>query len=231
MQLQEDSGETGKKKYVNFKRVVWHKAFYEILKSVEQYAETGYHLTTADIERWMFPIVLIASADYEEQCVIALIRGINSKFPCPVCLIPGDQLANLSSDFPLRFSSDMEKIYKSTIGLGASETEETLKNVGLRDVENVFWKFPHTDIYQAISWDHLHAYHGGLFSDHIWEEVKSVAEELGKNVSKLIDTQVDALPTWSGSNHFSSIIKTGEFADGSKYEDMSKKHLLEDISY
>ena len=51
MQLQEDSGETGKKKYVNFKRVVWHKAFYEILKSVEQYAETGYHLTTADIER------------------------------------------------------------------------------------------------------------------------------------------------------------------------------------
>jgi hypothetical protein len=55
--------------------------------------------------------------------------------------------------------------------------------------KNVFWKFPHTDIYQAISWDRLHAYHGGLFSDHIWEEVKSVAEELGKNVSKLIDTQ------------------------------------------
>ncbi|EDQ99252.1 uncharacterized protein LACBIDRAFT_316752 [Laccaria bicolor S238N-H82] len=222
MQLQEDSGETGKKKYVNFKRVVWHKAFYEILKSVEQYAETGYHLTTADIERWMFPIVLIASADYEEQCIIALIRGVNSKFPCPVCLIPGDQLANLSSDFPLRFSSDMEKIYKSTIGLNASETEETLKNVGLRDVENVFWKFPRTDIHRAISWDRLHAYHGGLFSDHIWEEVKSVAEELGKGVSKLIDTQVDALPTWSGLNHFTSIIKTGEFADGSKYEDMLK---------
>ena len=40
------------------------------------------------------------------------------------------------------------------------------------------------------SWDHLHAYHGGLFSDHIWEEVKSVAEEFGKDVSKLID------PVW-----------------------------------
>lgn len=34
--------------------------------------------------------------------------------------------------------------------------------------------------------------------------------------------RIDALPTWSGLNHFCSIIKTGEFADGSKYEDMSK---------
>ena len=56
-------------------------------------------------------------------------------------------------------------------------------------LKNVFWKFPCTDIYQAISWDRLHAYHSGLFSDHIWEEVKSIAEELGKEVSKLIDTQ------------------------------------------
>ena len=56
-------------------------------------------------------------------------------------------------------------------------------------LKNVFWKFPRTDIYQAISWDRLHAYHGGLFSDHIWEEIKSIAEELGKEVSKLIDTQ------------------------------------------
>lgn len=54
---------------------------------------------------------------------------------------------------------------------------------------NVFGKFPHTDIYQAISWDCLHAYHRDLFSDHICEKVKSVAEKLGKDVSKLIDTQ------------------------------------------
>ena len=52
---------------MNFKRVVWQKTFYEILKSIEQYGQTGYHLTVADIEHWMFPIVLIASADYEEQ--------------------------------------------------------------------------------------------------------------------------------------------------------------------
>jgi hypothetical protein len=34
---------------------------------VEQYAKTGYTMTISDFEKWMFPIVLIASADYEEQ--------------------------------------------------------------------------------------------------------------------------------------------------------------------
>lgn len=143
-----------------------------------------------------------------DRCVIALIRGVNSKFPCPVCLVPGDQLINLSTDFPLRISSEMKKIHESTKELNIGQTDEILKAFGLRDVEvrvekgatlclahtnllpkNVFWKFPRTDIYQAISWDRLHAYHGGLFSDHIWEEVKSIAEDLGRDVSKLIDTQ------------------------------------------
>lgn len=34
--------------------------------------------------------------------------------------------------------------------------------------------------------------------------------------------RMDAIPRWSGLNHFSSIMKTGEFTDGGKYEDMSK---------
>lgn len=33
------------------------------------------------------------------------------------------------------------------------------------------------DVYSAVSWDRLHAYHGGLFSDHLLEELKSVIEE------------------------------------------------------
>lgn len=30
------------------------------------------------------------------------------------------------------------------------------------------------------------------------------------------------MPRWSGLYHFSEIMKAGEFADGRKYEDMSK---------
>lgn len=42
VQVEEDSGETGKKGFVDFKRVVWHKAFYKIVKSIEKYTELGF---------------------------------------------------------------------------------------------------------------------------------------------------------------------------------------------
>jgi len=34
-----------------------------------------------------------------------------------------------------------------------------------------------TDVYQALSWDRLHAYHLGLFGDHILGEIKKVIRE------------------------------------------------------
>ena len=44
-------------------------AFLEILKTLEQYTKTGWYFTgCADrIPHWLFPLVLILSADYEEQ--------------------------------------------------------------------------------------------------------------------------------------------------------------------
>ena len=69
--VDEDSGESGKKGYVNFKRVVWHWAFYEILESIRLLGKVGYKLLCGDnIMRWLFPLLLILSADYEEQYVL-----------------------------------------------------------------------------------------------------------------------------------------------------------------
>ena len=38
--------------------------------------------------------------------------------------------------------------------------------------QNVFWGLHGVDVYGALSWDRLHAYHGGLFSDHILPEIR-----------------------------------------------------------
>jgi hypothetical protein len=35
----------------------------------------------------------------------------------------------------------------------------------------------YTRVYAAISWDRLHAYHGGLFSDHLLEEVLDILDK------------------------------------------------------
>ena len=31
-----------------------------------------------------------------------------------------------------------------------------------------------TDLYKALSWDRLHAYHLGLFGDHLWPQFKLI---------------------------------------------------------
>jgi hypothetical protein len=53
---------------VNHKRVVWHEAFYKLLESIEEISKTGIWIDCADeIRRNIFPLVLILSADFEEQ--------------------------------------------------------------------------------------------------------------------------------------------------------------------
>lgn len=66
---------------------------------------------------------------------MTLIWGLGSYAPCPVCLVPGDKLADLSETFELRTKEKMEEIYKRAQELNAEGKEELLKKHGLRDVE------------------------------------------------------------------------------------------------
>lgn len=71
LQVFEEADEEGKMGFVNFKRVVWHESFLKLLELVVQYSKTGYaHQCFDMIIRWLFPILLILSADYEEQYVL-----------------------------------------------------------------------------------------------------------------------------------------------------------------
>jgi hypothetical protein len=66
----EDAQETGKTGFVNFKRIVWHKGFYRLLETAAAYSKTGFWFDCVDaVTRFLFPLILILSADYEEQSV------------------------------------------------------------------------------------------------------------------------------------------------------------------
>ena len=56
-------------------------------------------------------------------------------------------------------------------------------------LQNVFWKLDNSDVYAALSWDRLHAYHGGLFSDHLWVRFKEIVTALGRSWCDKFDTQ------------------------------------------
>ncbi|KAG2132824.1 uncharacterized protein EDB93DRAFT_1242892 [Suillus bovinus] len=133
--IEEEASEHGKPGFINFKRVVWHESFVKILLNLEQYSKTGYLYMCYDkIMRWLFPVILILSADYEEQCMMSLIRGVQCKCPCPVCLVPLNELSDLSKTFAIRTAKDAQDalaVYKRS----KTQGEELLKSLGLRAVE------------------------------------------------------------------------------------------------
>ncbi|KAH6895078.1 hypothetical protein BKA70DRAFT_1570479 [Coprinopsis sp. MPI-PUGE-AT-0042] len=226
--VSEDADKAGKKPFVDFKRVVWHETFKIFLKKMMQYEKTGTKVQCGDgVWRLILPVILILCADYEEQCIMAAIRGgPKSKYPCPHCLVPlKDMWKVVSVASEARTVEAMKATYEKALTESSADSEETLKAVGLRKVFNVFWNFLYTRVYAAISWDRLHAYHGGLFSDHLFEEILKILEQKNKNkrlYRKQVEDQLSQFPSWRDLNHFSEIAKLREFSDGRKYEDLSK---------
>ncbi|KIK97231.1 hypothetical protein PAXRUDRAFT_136714, partial [Paxillus rubicundulus Ve08.2h10] len=94
----EDAEEDGKLLSMNLKCVVWHEAFLKLLDSIILLSKTGFaHKCFDSTIHWLYPIILILSADYEEQCVMVLIRGVGSHCPCLICFIASIELYDHST--------------------------------------------------------------------------------------------------------------------------------------
>ena len=67
---------------------------------------------------------------------MALIRGVGSKFPCPICMVPEDEMSDLEKYFDLRTTEQTEAIIKEARALTrAAARERLLQSNGLRDVD------------------------------------------------------------------------------------------------
>ncbi|KAG9309309.1 hypothetical protein JVU11DRAFT_10797 [Chiua virens] len=84
----EPAKEEHKTGWTNFKCVIWHESFAKLLdKMFVRLSEVGYkHKCYDEVIHWLFPLILILSADYEELCMMTLNQGTKCKFPCPECL-------------------------------------------------------------------------------------------------------------------------------------------------
>jgi Plavaka transposase len=71
-QVKDTPKEKNKPEFTTLKRRVWHQSFLVIIRSIAALSKTGCWLECGDgVKRWLFPTVLILSADYEEQYVIS----------------------------------------------------------------------------------------------------------------------------------------------------------------
>ncbi|KAG2155790.1 uncharacterized protein EDB93DRAFT_1262085 [Suillus bovinus] len=207
--VEEDRKYSGTQSFVNFKNVIWHESFKRLLKSIALLSKTGCWVMCWDnIKCLFYPLILILSADYEEQCVMALIRGTKCKCPCPVCLVPREELGNVLTSYPLRTSASVQATITEARSFSRQEDKEKLlMSQGLRDVDNAFSDVAHTDIHSAVSFDRL----------HFQKRIKSV----GRQIQSEIDVHFDSMPRWRNINNFKHVMDIS-FSDGSKYEDISK---------
>ncbi|KAG1804751.1 uncharacterized protein HD556DRAFT_1532868 [Suillus plorans] len=151
----EDKEHAGKLSWVNFKNMVWHESFARITSSLASKSRTGQWYSCLDgINQWFFLCLLILSADYEEQCVMSLTRGVMSLWPCPICLIPRDELWDTSQRYPRRITNTSREIVLAAREKDTyEELEELLKRYGLRDVTNSLWAIQYSDVHRALSHD------------------------------------------------------------------------------
>jgi hypothetical protein len=71
--------------------------------------------------------------------MMTLIRGTKGKCPCPVCLVPLEELCNLSKTFPMRTIRQAVEGYEAYLRK-KSRDKEILKALGLRPVNVVFFQ-------------------------------------------------------------------------------------------
>ncbi|KAI6138247.1 hypothetical protein BKA82DRAFT_28232 [Pisolithus tinctorius] len=222
IQVPELASEERKTGYVNFKCVVWHEAFYKLLEKVAELSKVGYlHECYENIRRWLFPVILILSADYEELCVMTLIQGTKCKFPCPFCLVPLEELWDLSKTYEMHTTKQHQEalvLYEQKKSAG----EKKLKSLGLRPIKNIFWLVEHSEPEQAASFEPLHSLHGSLGGKHMHEELKIVVNELGRDFETCLEEQVSAFPCWRGLAHFDTVIHI-TFSDGNKMRDLTRQ--------
>jgi len=66
---------------------------------------------------------------------MALIRGVKANYPCPICLVPKEDLSNLSNTYELRTTAGMQGIWSAAQEMNATQREQHLREYGLRDVQ------------------------------------------------------------------------------------------------
>lgn len=67
--------------------------------------------------------------------MMALTRGGQAKRPCPICLVPDEELSALSLSYPLRSVEETHQTFAETRELTKTQQTSILAAQGIRNVE------------------------------------------------------------------------------------------------
>ncbi|KAG2111909.1 uncharacterized protein F5147DRAFT_744606 [Suillus discolor] len=219
---------SGKPSWVNFKNTVWHQSFAWIISLLASKSQTGqWFECLVGIKHWFFLCILILSADFEEQGVFDYIFcSCVILWPCPVCLIPRDELWDASKTYRQRTSKESRALVNTAHAKETLEEREALlKEQSLHFIENVFWAVAFTCVFRALSHDRCHFNHGGLWSCHLWVKVQKYLGILGREAVSQVNKSYEKFPRWWNLKHPNKVFSV-TFTDCSVHEDISKVMII-----
>ncbi|KAG1831089.1 hypothetical protein EV424DRAFT_1343214 [Suillus variegatus] len=154
-----------------------------------------------------------------------LTRGIMSLWPCPICLVSRNDLWDTSKSYCRQTSKESQAVINAVRKKETfEEREELLKEQVLRLIENAFWAVAFTCVHRALSHDHCHFNHGGLWSCHLWVELQKYVVTLGRAQVLQVDNRFEDFPCWRNLRHPNQVIGV-TFTDSSVHEDISKMDM------
>ncbi|KAL4067263.1 hypothetical protein V8B97DRAFT_2025108 [Scleroderma yunnanense] len=98
--------------------------------------------------------------------------------------------------------------------------DEILKKLGLHPIPNAFWLIRYSDPHLALIFDCLHSLHLGLWSKHLFEDLKIILRYLRHGTEATVEGLVKEFPHWCKLSHFKAILKVS-FSNGNKLADLS----------
>ncbi|KAG6836215.1 hypothetical protein H0H93_010132 [Arthromyces matolae] len=245
-QFYDDPKERGKPEYVNFKRAVFHACYKHLLSTIEDASHVGEVYDCGGQKRVLYPLIYVLAADFEEQSDFALTKGAKSKFPCVRCLIPNEELSDLSKTWPSRDADATKDIYDKYFTSNAKKTEreKDLRAQGLRPVENAFYNVRFSHPFDSLTFDELHNNDHGLGGKHLFAEIKRQVDTKPASAKRLAESSISqhiapnrsilrlaSFPRWPRFNHFTKPFLSIDFTDGNTSRDMMKVIFQVDLIY
>ncbi|KAG1808103.1 hypothetical protein EV424DRAFT_1474084 [Suillus variegatus] len=206
---------SGKPSWVDFKNAIWHKSFVRIISLLASKSKMEQWFECLDgIMCWFF--LLILSLTY--RCVMSLTQGIMSLWPCPICLVPQDDLWDTLKTYCQQTSEEPQALVNTACTKETfEEREELLKEQALHCVKSTFWAVAFTCVFHALSHDRCHFNHGGLWSHHLWVELQKYLGILGREALSQVDKRFNL-------KHPNKVVSV-TFTDSSVHEDIFKQYM------
>ena len=122
--------------FAHFKRDIYQKVLGIVFKSVKRRSHNGdTHRCADNINRILYPDILIVSQDAEEGAYFCGCRAAGATHPCPKCLISHSELHDIFGKFKLRTSNNMQAALKQvSTATTKSEKQRILVKHGLHDI-------------------------------------------------------------------------------------------------